>query len=145
MSAVTVADKQAEIVTRFKAISEWEDRYREIIQLGRALPSFPEEHRVEKNKVRGCQSQVWMHASYDAGVVSYVADSDASIVRGLVALVLHVYSGHPPDEIIATPPTFIDELGLSQHLSQSRANGLSAMIKQIKLYALALKTVAGQR
>jgi cysteine desulfuration protein SufE len=141
----TSADKQAELIARFNAIPSWEDRYREIIRLGRALPAFPEEQRLDKNKVKGCQSQVWMHARAEGGCVLYVADSDAAIVKGLVSLVLEVYSGHTFDEIIATPATFVDALGLGQHLSQSRANGLSAMLKQVKLYALAFKAIVNQQ
>lgn len=141
----TIADKQAALIARFNAIPGWEDRYREIIRMGRDLPAFPEEHRVEKNKVKGCQSQVWLHARPEDGRVYYAGDSDAAIVKGLVSLVLEVYSGHTFDEIIATPATFVDGLGLGQHLSQSRANGLSAMLKQVKLYALAFKAMANKQ
>lgn len=140
----TIADKQAALIARFEAIPTWEDRYREIIRLGRELPAFPEEQRLDKNKVKGCQAQVWLHAKASDGRVSYVGDSDAAIVKGLISLVLEVYSGHTFDEIIATPATFVDGLGLGQHLSQSRANGLSAMLKQVKLYALAFKAMAGK-
>lgn len=139
---MSIAEKQAAIVARFASISSWEDRYREIIQAGRNLAAYPEEHRLEKNKVKGCQSQVWMHAWSENGRAYYVADSDAAIVKGLISLVLEAYSGHTFDEIIATPATFVDGLGLGQNLSQSRANGLSAMLKQVKLYALAFKTMA---
>ncbi len=141
----SIADKQTALIARFSAIPSWEDRYREIIQMGRNLPAFPEEHRLEKNKVKGCQSQVWLHARPENGRVYYVGDSDAAIVKGLISLVLEVYSGHTFDEIIATPATFVDGLGLGQHLSQSRANGLSAMLKQVKLYALAFKAMANKQ
>ncbi len=141
----TIADKQAALIARFNTIPGWEDRYREIIRMGRDLPTFPEEHRLEKNKVKGCQSQVWLHARPDDGRVHYVGDSDAAIVKGLISLVLAVYSGHTFDAIIATPATFVDGLGLGQHLSQSRANGLSAMLKQVKLYALAFKAMANKQ
>lgn len=141
---MTVGEKQAAMVERFNAIPDWQDRYREIIRLGRELPALPEEHRLDKNKVKGCQSQVWIHAWADNGRVYYVADSDASIVKGLISLVLDAYSGQPFDDIIATPASFVDALGFGQHLSQSRANGLSAMLKQVKLYALAFKTMAAR-
>lgn len=141
----TIAEKQAALIARFNAIPTWEDRYREIIRAGRELPELPEEQRIEKNKVKGCQSQVWMHARAEDGRVRYVADSDAAIVKGLISLVLEVYSGHTFDEIIATPASFVDALGLGQHLSQSRANGLSAMLKQVKLYALAFKAMANKQ
>ena len=141
---MTVAEKQAAMVERFKAIPDWEDRYREIIRLGRELPPLPEEQRKESNKVKGCQAQVWIHARAEDGRVHYVADSDAAIVKGLISLVLDAYSGQPFDDVIATPATFVDALGLGQHLSQSRANGLSAMLKQVKLYALAFMTMAAR-
>lgn len=140
---MSIADKQTAMIERFKGIPDWEDRYREIIKMGRELPAFPEEHRLEKNKVKGCQSQVWIHAWHEDGRVYYAADSDATIVKGLIALVLEAYSGEAFDEVIATPATFVDGLGLGQNLSQSRANGLSAMLKQVKLYALAFKAMTG--
>jgi cysteine desulfuration protein SufE len=139
---VTIAEKQQAMVERFTAIPDWEDRYREIIRLGRELPPFPEEQRKDANKVKGCQAQVWMHAWHKDGRVHFVADSDAAIVKGLISLVLDAYSGQSFDDVIATPATFVDALGLGQNLSQSRANGLSAMLKQVKLYALAFKTMA---
>ncbi|MFW5845747.1 MAG: SufE family protein [Planctomycetota bacterium] len=132
--------KQAALVEEFEAFDSWEDRYARIIALGRALPPLPEEHRTEENKVRGCSSTVWLHADYVDGLVHFQADSDAVIVRGLVALLLQVYSGHRPEEILAAPPEFIEELGLNQNLSANRANGLAAMVKQIKTYALAFQS-----
>ncbi len=142
MTVPTIADRQAEVIERFEAFADWQDRYREIIRAGRRLADFPEEHRTDQKKVQGCQSQVWLHVEMDdAGAVHYFADSDAHIVRGLLALVLEVYSGQPAGEIIATPPDFVDRLGLNEHLSQNRAFGLQAVLKQVKLYALALKTL----
>lgn len=141
---MSIEEKQKALVERFNAITDWEDRYREIIQLGRKLPELPEEHRIEKNKVKGCQSQVWMHAGLEDGTVVFRADSDAAIVRGLIAILVEVYSEEPPDAILETPPSFIDDLGLSSHLSQNRANGLSAMIKQMKMYAAAFKMLAAR-
>lgn len=141
---MSIAEKQRSLVERFNAIEDWEERYREIIQLGRKLPQLPEEHRTDANKVKGCQSQVWMHAGLENGHIVFLADSDAAIVRGLIAILIEVYSGEAPDAILETPPTFIDELGLSSHLSQNRANGLSAMIKQMKMYAAAFKALAAR-
>ncbi|MEM7435920.1 MAG: SufE family protein [Myxococcota bacterium] len=138
----TIAQRQAALVERFGKISDWEERYGEIIRLGRLLPEFPEDKRTELNKVKGCQSQVWMHASLQDGNVVFVADSDAAIVRGLIAILLELYSGQPPRAILEAPPSFIDELGLGSHLSQNRANGLSAMLKQMKLYATAFQALA---
>lgn len=135
--AATIQDKQREIVERFRAIGDWENRYREIIQTGKKLPDLPEELRTEDNKVKGCQSQVWLHAGLDNGDVVFQADSDAAIVRGLIALLLQVYNHQAPSEILASDETFLDDIGLIEHLSQTRSNGLSAMLKQIKYYALA--------
>lgn len=135
----TIAEKQAEVVDEFLAIGDWRDRYRHIIETSRTLPELPEALRTDNIKVKGCQSQVWLHASMDGPNVVFRADSDAAIVKGLVAIVVRVFSGHTPDEILASGVEFVDQMGLSEHLSQSRANGLSAMLKQIKLYAQVLK------
>jgi cysteine desulfuration protein SufE len=141
----TIEERQAEIVAVFERIEDWEERYRKIIALGRDLPSFPEEHRTDKNKVEGCQSQVWLHAELEEGNVFYIADSDAAIVRGLIAMVLRVYSGRPPAEVAGADADFVNEIGLGQHLSPTRSNGLAAMLKQIKYYALAFNTLLAQR
>lgn len=136
---------QDEIVAEFESFQDWDERYRHIIDLGRKLPPFPEEQRVAKNIVKGCQSQVWMVAELaEDGRVYFQADSDAMIVRGLIALLLRLYSGHTPDEIIATKPEFVERIHMSQHISMTRSNGLFAMIKQIQLYALALKMAQNQ-
>lgn len=142
--AVSVADRQQELVDRFNAIEDWEDRYREIIRFGRELPELPPELRVEKNKVKGCQSQVWMHAELEDGRVMYRADSDAAIVRGLIAILVKLYSDQPPQVVLESPPDFVDALGLSSRLSQNRANGLAAMIKQMKLYAAAFQALGAR-
>jgi cysteine desulfuration protein SufE len=134
-----ILQKQAQLVEEFEALPEWEARYKRIIDIARTLAPLPDEHRTDANKVRGCSSTVWLHASYAGGRVAFLADSDAVLVRGLIALLLRVYSGHTPDEILAAPPEFIEELGLNAHLSPNRANGLSAMVKQIKAYALAFR------
>jgi cysteine desulfuration protein SufE len=120
-----------------KHLNDWEERYKRIIQMGKELAPMPEEYKTEANKVKGCQSQVWLFARLHEGKVLYYGDSDASIVKGLVALILKVYHDASPAEILAFKPQFIDELGLRQHLSMSRANGLNAMLKQVQLYALA--------
>jgi cysteine desulfuration protein SufE len=143
-AANTIESKQQELVAEFQSMTDWQDRYRSIIQMGKALPDFPEEHRVDKNKVKGCQSQVWLHARLDGDRVQFIADSDATIVRGLIAILLRVFSGHTPDEIIEAEPHFINDIGLSENLSQTRANGLAAMIKQIKFYGIAFKTLREQ-
>ena len=123
----------------------WQDRYKRIIALGREMPEFPEQHRTDANKVKGCQSQVWLHAELDDdGNLQIVGDSDAAIVKGLVAIVLEAFAGAPPHDVASAPTTFIDELGLSENLSQTRANGLAAMLKQIKLYGLVFAAMSAK-
>lgn len=140
-----VAERQAEIVAEFAGMTDWKARYRRIIEIGRALPPLPEEFQTENFKVKGCQSQVWLHAKQEEGKVLFAATSDSDIVRGLVALVVKAYSGATPDEVIAQPPSFIDQIGLGESLTQARANGLSAMVKQVKLYAVAFKSLSTPR
>lgn len=145
-STETIEQTQDRIVSEFSAITDWEERYQKIIDLGRRHPHIPEELKQDKFIVRGCQSTVWLHAKLENdGRVTFTAESNAMIVNGLITLLLRVYSGRTADEIIRTQPRFITEIGLSTHLSQARANGLAAMLEQIKNYALVLKTVAGAR
>lgn len=139
--AVGVVERQKEIVREFTAITDWEDRYKKLIELGKALPDLPDEKKQDEFKVKGCQSQVWMHARIDQGKVFFEADSDALLVRGIVHLLLKVYSGSTPEEILNTPPDFIKEIGLESKLSPSRANGLFSMLKQMRFYALAFQTL----
>jgi cysteine desulfuration protein SufE len=134
---MSIQEIMATLVAEFSAVSDWEARYKMIIERARRLPPMPSELKVDANQVRGCSSMVWIHASFADGLVSYLADSDAVLVRGLVALLLEVYSGHPPDEILRSPPSFIEELGLNVKLSPNRANGVTAMMRQIMIYALA--------
>lgn len=122
-----------------KGIDNWEDRYRKLIEAGKNLPPIADQYRTSDYLVRGCQAQVWLNAEFHEGRVLLSGSSDALIVSGLMALVFEHYSGLKPDEIIALNTSFISELGLGQHLTPSRANGLQAMIKQIKIYALAFK------
>jgi cysteine desulfuration protein SufE len=132
---MSIVERQQEIVNEFNDLASWEDRYRRIIEYGRELAPMNEAHRTDKNKVKGCQSTVWLHAAMENGHVRFQGDSDAMIVRGLMALLLKVYDDAPPAEIVTTPPDFVQATGLASHLSQTRANGLAAMVKQIKLYA----------
>ncbi|MGZ6480491.1 MAG: SufE family protein [Bdellovibrionales bacterium] len=134
-------DRQKKIVAEFSGLSNWEDRYKKLIELGKALPDLPDEKKLEDYKVKGCQSQVWFHAKLVDGKVIFEADSDALLVRGLVALLLRIYSDATPDEILVTPPDFVKEIGLESKLSPSRANGLFSMIKQIKYYAMAFQAM----
>jgi cysteine desulfuration protein SufE len=140
---MSILHEQARMVDEFQAIPDWEERYKRIIAMARELAPMPDAYKTDENKVRGCSSTVWLHADYDGSRITYLADSDAVLVRGLVALLLHVYSGHTPDEILGAPPEFIEEMGLNAHLSPNRANGLTAMVKQIRLYALAFKAKGG--
>jgi cysteine desulfuration protein SufE len=127
------------LITEFNQFKDWEDRYRHLIDIGKKLPAMDEKNRLESNKVKGCQSQVWLAADLVDDRIVFEADSDASIVKGIVALLVQVYSGSTPDEILTTKPTFLEDLGLREHLSMSRANGLNSMMKQISFYALAFK------
>jgi len=145
MADVGILQLQAALVERFESQSDWEERYKLIIAYGRTLASLPEAFRTEANKVRGCASTVWLHAEFDGRVVTYLADSDAILVRGLIALLLAMYSGHTPQEILDAPPAFIEELGLNTHLTTNRANGLSAMVRQLMVYALAFKAQAAAK
>lgn len=134
----TIQERQAKIISDFSAFTDWEDRYKKIIEMGKSLPEMPEELKTEQNIVKGCQSQVWLHAAMsEDGKMMLVGDSDALIVKGLVALLLKVYSGSTPNEVLMTPPEFLRALGFEGNLSPSRANGLHSMLKQIKLYATA--------
>lgn len=132
-----ILQKQLAVIAEFEGLADWEARYGLIIARGRALPELPTADKTDAAKVRGCSSSVWLHARFEDGLVHYRADSDAILVRGLVALLLEVYSGETPAEILAQEPHFIAELGLHQHLTTNRANGLGAMMKQIKTFALA--------
>jgi cysteine desulfuration protein SufE len=141
-----IAARQAAIVAEFQALPDWESRYKRIIARGKSLGELPEPMRDEEHKVRGCQSQIWLHAELRPdGAVAFRADSDALIVKGLVALLLEAYSGSPPAEILGSPPDFLRQVGLDQHLSPSRANGLFLIVKQIMFYAQALAALAQMR
>ncbi len=141
----TIQDEQAAIVAKFNQLPDWNARYKYIIDLGKQLPSLPDEHKTEDNIVRGCQSQVWMVADEQDGMVIFTADSDALIVKGLIALILQVYSGQPPEAILANPPEFINQIDMGKHLSMQRSNGLAAMVKQIQMYALGYKVKLAQQ
>ena len=131
----TAADAQREIVDEFALFGDWTERYQYLIDLGRKLPPFPQDWMTDANKVHGCQSQVWMVVSGDAGKLDIRATSDSAIVSGLIALLLRVYSGRSARDILDTGPDFIDGLGLSKHLSPTRSNGLAAMLATIQAYA----------
>jgi cysteine desulfuration protein SufE len=126
---------QQEVIDEFSLFDDWMDRYQYLIDLGRRLPDFPAELRTEENRIRGCQSQVWFVADKTDGRLDFRAISDAAIVSGLIALLLRVYSGRRPQEILDTPPDFVTALQLETHLSPTRSNGLSSMLKAIRTFA----------
>ncbi len=138
---MNIKETHEALIKEFENLDNWDDRYAHIIKLGRELPEFPEEYRTDKNKIDGCQSQVWMNAGLDDGKIVISADSDAMIVKGLIAVLLKAYSGFAPSEILSNPPDFIKEIGIDNHLSPTRKNGLGAMLKQIQLYAVAFKAL----
>ena len=133
----TAADVQRSIVDSFRYLEDWAERYQYLIDLGRRLPPFPETKRIEANRLHGCQAGVWLVADCRNGKLNFEATSDSAIVAGLIALLLEVYSGRRPDEILATSPAFIEEIGLAEHLSPHRANGLSLMLARIRTFATA--------
>lgn len=134
-------EKIEELKKEFLQFSQWEDRYKKLIELGRKLPEMPEEEKVEKNRIKGCQSQVWLKPSFEDGRIYFMADSDAMLVKGIVAILVQAYSGASPQEILEYKPTFLSEIGITEHLSMNRTNGLASMVKQIQMYALAYKTM----
>lgn len=136
-----ISEVQTAMIADFAKFNNWEERYKKIIALGKNLEPYPEEQRTEDKLVNGCQSQVWLFAEYKEGRVVYYGDSDAMIVKGLLSLILRIFSGQKAIDIIQFTPSFLTEIGLNVHLSQSRSNGLAAMIKQIKLYAMAFMAI----
>ena len=139
----TIKEIQDEIILEFNDFDDWLDRYQLLIDLGGEQEPLPAEYKTDNNLIEGCQSRVWLQADYVDGKVLFRAESDALIVKGIVSLLIKVYSGHTPDEILDTEPYFVEAIGLKEHLSPTRSNGLVAMIKQMKLYALAFKAKRG--
>ena len=141
----TIKDKQEEIIEEFNAFDDWMDRYQLLIDLGSEQPPLEEQYKTDNNLIEGCQSRVWLQADLmPDGTVRFLAESDALIVKGIVSLLVKVYSGHTPDEILDNEPYFVEAIGLKEHLSPTRSNGLVAMIKQMRMYALAFKTASGR-
>jgi len=135
MMSGEVASAQQEIIDEFSLFDDWMDRYQYLIDLGRRLPPFPEELRTEENRIRGCQSQVWFVAEKKDGRLYFQAISDAAIVSGLIAVLLRLYSGRQPQDILDTPPDFVEALQLQSHLSPTRSNGLNSMLQAIRRFA----------
>ena len=139
----TINEVQDNIISEFCDFDDWLDRYQLLIDLGSEQQPLPEEYKTDNNLIEGCQSRVWLQADLIDGRVEFRAESDALIVKGIVALLIKVYSGRTPDEILDTEPYLVEAIGLKEHLSPTRSNGLVAMIKQMKLYALAFKAKCG--
>ena len=131
---------QKEIVEEFYLFDDWMQRYEYMIELGKSLPLIDPEYKTEENIIKGCQSKVWIHADLEGDKLVFTADSDAIITKGIIAVLIRVFSNQHPDAILGADTSFIDKIGLKEHLSPTRANGLVSMIKQLKMYAIAFKT-----
>ncbi|MFD2892176.1 SufE family protein [Flavobacterium chuncheonense] len=136
---MTIQAIQDEIVDEFSMFDDWMQRYEYIIELGKSLPLIAEEYKTEDNIIKGCQSKVWVHGENQEGNIVFTADSDAILTKGIIAILIRVFSNQSPQAILDANTDFIDEIGLKEHLSPTRANGLVSMIKQIKMYALAFQ------
>ena len=143
-SPLSLAQTQQELIDEFAMFTDWQDRYEHLIELGKDLPLIAPEHKTDDNLVRGCQSRVWLNAAQQNDRIHFTADSDAMITKGIVALLVRVYNDRTPQEILGASTDFIDRIGLREHLSPNRANGLSAMLDQMKRYALAFSSKADQ-
>lgn len=130
---------QEEIIDEFSMFDDWEERYQYVIDLGNSLPLIKEQYKTDENIIKGCQSKVWLHGEENDGKVVFTADSDAILTKGIIAILIRVFSNQSPSAILEADTAFIDEIGLKEHLSPTRANGLVSMIKQIKMYALAFQ------
>jgi len=137
----SISEIENEIVEDFELFDEWTEKYQYIIELGQNLPALDEKYKTEENKIKGCQSSVWLNAYEKEGRIYFEADSDSTFVKGEIALLIRVLSDQKPEDIVKTNLEFIDKIGLRQHIAVTRANGLASMIKQMKTYALGLQTV----
>jgi cysteine desulfuration protein SufE len=139
---MAIEEIENEIVEEFEMFDDWMQKYEYLIDLGKSLPIIDEQYKTDNTLIKGCQSRVWMHSELKDGKVIYTADSDAIITKGMVALMIRVLSNHTPDEIMNAKLNFVEKIGLTQHLSPTRSNGLLSMIKQMKLDALAYKQIS---
>jgi len=137
---MTIKEIQEEIIDEFSMFDDWMERYEYIIELGKSLPIIDDAHKLDENLIKGCQSKVWLYSELNNDTIKFSADSDAILTKGIVALLLRVYSDQKPVDILAASTDFIDEIGLKEHLSPTRANGLVSMVKYIKMYAIAQQT-----
>ena len=133
----SINEIQDQIIEEFGLFDDWTDKYEYIIEMGKKLPVLDEKFKIDENKIKGCQSNVWLNSELKDGKVNFEADSDAIIVKGLISMLVRVLSGHSPNEIFSTDLYFIEKIGMTQHLAQTRSNGLLSMVKQMKFYALA--------
>ena len=140
----TINEIQDEIIDEFSGFDDWMDKYQLLIDLGNEQEPLDEKYKVESNLIDGCQSRVWLQADFEDGVIRFTAESDALIVKGIVALLIRVLSGHTPQEILDADLYFIEKIGLKEHLSPTRSNGLLAMVKQMRVYALAFSSSAAK-
>ena len=136
----SITEKQQEVMEEFSLFEDWMQRYEHMIDLGKSLPLIAEEYKTEDNIIKGCQSKVWVHAALEEDQLVFTADSDAIITKGIIAILIRVFSHQHPKAILEADTDFIDKIGLKEHLSPTRANGLVSMIKQIKMYAVAYQT-----
>lgn len=141
---MTIKEVQDEIIDEFSMFDDWTERYEYIIELGKNLPLIDEKYKTDDYLIRGCQSKVWLHAKEKDGKIAFTADSDAILTKGIIAIMIRVFSGQSASEILKASTDFVDEIGLKEHLSPTRANGLVSMIKQIKMYALAFESKNSQ-
>jgi cysteine desulfuration protein SufE len=140
----SISEIQEDIIDEFSMFDDWMQRYEYMISLGKSLPLIDQQYKTDDYLIKGCQSKVWVHASLEGDQLIFTADSDAIITKGIIAILIRVFSHQKPEAIIEADTSFIDEIGLKEHLSPTRANGLLSMIKQIKLYAIAFKTQLNQ-
>ena len=138
---MSIQEIEQQIAEEFKLFDEWTEKYQYIIELGQKLPALDDKYKVEENKIKGCQSSVWLNAYESDGKIFFEADSDSTFVKGEIALLIRVLSNQKPEDIVNTNLEFIDKIGLRQHIAVTRANGLASMIKQMKLFALGFQTV----
>lgn len=136
----SIKEIQEDIIDEFSMFEDWEERYQYMIDLGKTLPLIDEQYKTDDHIIKGCQSKVWVHAQMDEDKVVFTADSDAIITKGIIAILIRVFSNQHPKDIIEADTDFIDKIGLKEHLSPTRANGLVSMIKQLKMYAIAYQT-----
>lgn len=142
---MSIKELQDEVIEEFSELEDWMDRYQLLIDLGNDMPPLEEQYKTEANLIEGCQSRVWLQADLVEGKVQFKAESDALIVKGIVSLLLRILSEHTPDEILENELYFINEIGLKEHLSPTRSNGLLAMVKQMRMYALAFKSMGDNK